>query len=338
MSFAFTPFEIDVRVAGTLRIDFTPACTLTTGDAVATGGTITTDLGTCEIVHTFTADGTFLLDATGTLPVVYTIAGSGTFDGDASSGSGTVTDTAAVTVASGSVEVRYVPADFTPAGGAPGHAGVAAWVTANSADVVGYWPMSDAAASGTMTDSGPNGLNGTYGSGMSTGTLDGETVANFDGVAADNTSVPYNSVMNTAVAGFAVIELDTLAAWSFLPARDGVGSRAYQWRVQSDGRLQLVTIGSGVVTVQSAAGVITASTRYTVGWWWDGTSMRLYVNGSVVATTATGDPDGGAASNMQFGFSTGGGGSYDGRLGSVLSLDTATATTIPDLHNTWVGA
>lgn len=88
-----------------------PPCVVV-GDAVATGGTITADVGTCEIVHTFDASGTFLLDDEGDLPVTYTITGTGSFDGDASSGAGTVTDTADVVVTSGTVEVRYDPNDF----------------------------------------------------------------------------------------------------------------------------------------------------------------------------------------------------------------------------------
>lgn len=226
------------------------------------------------------------------------------------------------------------------AGGAPptnGHDGVAAWVTANSADVIGYWPMDDAAASGVLNDAGPNGLDGTYGSGITTRLVDGFTVANFDGVAADDSTVPHNALMNDAVACFAVAEFDVLTGGTNRPIVDrdaSGGNRAYQFRTNGTA-LEFVKITGGVVTLTSASGVLAVGSRRTVGWWWDGTTMKLYVDGTQVASGAMGDPSATAAPTYM-GYSVGGSIKLDGALGSVVMLDTAGAGTIPDLHTAWV--
>lgn len=90
------------------------SCALTTGDAIATGGTISVDTGPCEIEHEFTSAGTFALDsAFAGIPVTVTITGTATFGSLSSSGSAYVTKDVDVTVTSGSVVVAYDPADLS---------------------------------------------------------------------------------------------------------------------------------------------------------------------------------------------------------------------------------
>lgn len=158
------------------------ACSLVVGDAVATGGTISVDLGSCEILHTFTADGTFTLDASGVLPVAYTITGTGTFNGDGSSGSTTVLNSAAVTVASGSVEIRYNPLAFVADPGITG----AIWAI-DFANPASYTDAGGGAISAvhdlTATQTDLTQATGTSRPTLTAGAYNGFPCARFDGTA-----------------------------------------------------------------------------------------------------------------------------------------------------------
>lgn len=334
-----SPFRhlIGHNVAATLQRP--PGCVLVVGDAVATGGTITVDSDTCEIVHTFGADGTFLLDSPGTLPVAYTITGAGTFDGDGSSGTTTVTDTAAVTVASGTVEVRYDPADFASASG---HVGVAAWVAANPSKVVRYFPLSDASASGTMEDQGPSGVDGAYGSGITAGTLDGFAAADFTNDPTNDTAIVADAADLDTIDGiFAVVDFDNAPSGTQLIAsRDTNGSRQWQFRRTTSGALHFLTIGGGN-PARTGTTTLTAGTRWTVGAATIAGTVTLFVNGADDNETGGASSFSTGASPLdigRIGYAAGVGSGHDGRLASVVLLTGATAADIADLHDAWVGA
>lgn len=230
-----------------------------------------------------------------------------------------------------------------------GHEGVAAWVAANSADVLAYYPMSDASASGTLSDESGNSRDGTYGSGITTRSVDGETVADFPGGTTGATIVPYGAWMNTIAAVFLVIELDAGADFQMFESReDGTGAqRTYQHRVfwfTTNGRNEFIRIAGGVaaptVTNDGSGGTeFSNGTRHTVGWWYDGTDIRLYVDGVPDSPTAISALVSSTAP-LRIGHSQQSGSAVnniDGAMGSFVYLSAADADTIPDLHAAWVG-
>lgn len=227
------------------------------------------------------------------------------------------------------------------------HARVAAWVASNSSKVLAYYPAEDATGSGTMGDESGNGRDGSYDSSTGNRTVDGETVADCTSTSgtAPPGSVAYASWMDDQRGCFAVVEFDKGTDFQNIVPRDrflsgGGGLRSYQFRrIPTSGVLQFEKITGGVSSVTGTTALST-STRYTVGWWWDGTTLRIYVNGSVDNSTTMSSPIG-TSCPLYFG------GSYDdsanrnmdGALGSVVILNSSMdSNSIPDLHDAWIGA
>lgn len=225
---------------------------------------------------------------------------------------------------------------------APGHPGVAAWVAANLADVLAYYKMDDVVANGTMTDYTGNGRHGTYRSGATATTIDGEDVQEFN--AAFNTvgsHTDYASWMDGHIGTFCVSQFPSFGTVQQMVSRDGDTERSHQFRMNITGGVNANTaiIRAASPQVTLLAGSVAPNTRTTMGWWWDGTTTYSYVDGASSWSAAMQDMSVSSA-RMTFGFCDLTGGetimSNASRMGSVVILGAASASTMAELHDAWV--
>jgi hypothetical protein len=225
-----------------------------------------------------------------------------------------------------------------------GHAGVAAWVAANSADVLAYYPMSDAAASGVLSDESGNNRDGTYGSTITAGTIDGNTVADFPG--ADG-----NSVVTVVDAAW----MDTIAGVFFVAETDNLDATAPCWVCRSSGGSNLwwistngVSSGASNCTTLftrpsgnicfSSVGFLTNGVEYQIGFGFFGATMNAFLNGDG-ADGVSGTPSFATGSlGLRFGQIGNGTQKLNGRQGSFVFLSSCDADMFTELTTAWAGA
>jgi hypothetical protein len=228
-------------------------------------------------------------------------------------------------------------------GGGGGGAGLDGWVSANSAQVLAYYPTDDAVQNGTMADTSGNSRDGTYSNTagvLGAAELHVSDILDTSGGADAGAAVSYASWMLGVRAAFCVFELDALTttATTVLIDQDSTGSRGWSLRIV-DCRLQLFY--NGMASSITGATDLALGVPYTAGWWYDaGASViRLYLNGAQDAS-ASHSPWVESTSPFQVNknvhtVSIDG---IDGLIGNVLLLSSsADADTIPDLHDAWIG-
>lgn len=229
-------------------------------------------------------------------------------------------------------------------GGVGGHAGVAAWVTANSADVLAYYQMDDAATSGTMADSSGNSRNGTYHSaGVAVGTIDGEDGCDFNG-SSGFAYVTDAAWLDSIVGIFAVINYTTGAANQAVASRDGDTQRQWQWRLPNSNNSasghQLLQIDGANPTITTSAAGISAGARHTIGVYSSAGTVKLYLDGAAVATTGSTPAFETGTQRLAIGKIeySGGGQYFDGVVASMVFLSAADDASFSELHDAWIGA
>jgi len=169
----------------------------------------------------------------------------------------------------------------------PSSSGYRAAVTGDGP--VGYWRLGESSGTSAADAAGSN--TGTYRNGVATGAagLTSDTAdraASFDG-ANDSVAVP-------GAAGLSPATTVTVEAWIRPTTLPGAGNfasvvtKAESYSLQFNGpRLEFTTMLNGARRrVQAAAGAIVAGQTYHVVGTYDGSTQRLYVNGTQVATAA----------------------------------------------------
>lgn len=178
-----------------------------------------------------------------------------------------------------------------------GASGYAAAVLADSP--LAYYRLGESSGS-TMVDSSGNNRDGTYTS-VTLGTAglltaDSDTAATFAsgsgrGEVADAAWMDIGS--NITVE--AIIKTSATSVYQYIAARDfttAASSRIWAMRLANTGRLQVERIVGGLVTSNGTT-VINDGNRHHVAFTYDGSNIRLYVDGSLETTTAaTGTIDG----------------------------------------------
>lgn len=214
---------------------------------------------------------------------------------------------------------------------------VGEWVVANPGKVTAYYPMDDAAASGTMADNAGT-KNGNYGSAILASTISGVAACDFNDSADGTATVTYDSAWFSQIRGiFVVLEPDDTAVFQQIASRDGA-NRVYQWRINTDDSVSYLHIDGSVVDVK---GGTVGTLPVTVGFWWDGAITHLYVDGVEVASAATGDPGTLVATDLQIGYRRDGSNNpidfYDGRMCEMVILNSSASTdSVPELHDAWI--
>ena len=170
----------------------------------------------------------------------------------------------------------------------------------------GYWRLGEASGT-TMTDSSGNGHSGTY-SNVTLGqssllVSDTDKAASFNGSNSVGI-VSYASWMDasTALSLYIVAKTSTGGIMELIN-RDSDSNRVYQFRMNS-GALEFVTIGGtvGVVVAASPLASYADGAAHHFGATFDGSNIRLYVDGTKVKTQAAVGNLGTAAQTITIGY------------------------------------
>lgn len=184
-----------------------------------------------------------------------------------------------------------------------------------------YYRFNEPTAALTAEDSSGNGRTGTWQgasqsqyrsrvAGLLAGDADG--AVSVSGVAAGNfvpgVAIPGAAWMNvstyTLEALIQVPSATAAVARSIIDRDPSTSERIFQFRLETTGKLSLIfwTPTAGPFTLTSTA-TLTANTTYHVAATYDGTTARLYVNGTASGTlTQTGGARTSATARLGFGF------------------------------------
>lgn len=177
-----------------------------------------------------------------------------------------------------------------------------------------WYRLGETAGSTTFADSSGSSHDGTVSAGVTFGatggvTGDSNTAATF--VTNSNAQVAYGSWMDapTALSGFIIGKTSVATGIAMLMSRDDSGTaRVWQLRLNA-GKFEFVKIAGGVVTASSPLATYADGAFHDFGFTYDGSSIRLYVDGAKVATTAAAGSLGtGIASRLFLGLLTSGSG------------------------------
>ncbi len=158
-------------------------------------------------------------------------------------------------------------------------------LTSTSPGLVSYWRLGE--SSGTTATDAQGVASGTYVNSPELGVaslLKGETdtAVNFDGINDHVSITPVSALNMTAEV--------TLEAWIKADALQGAIIRrnnSYELRAQSDGSVLFrVWVGEAVQTLTSAEGKVKAGTIYHLAGTYDGTAMRIFLDGKEIASKA----------------------------------------------------
>lgn len=156
-----------------------------------------------------------------------------------------------------------------------------------------YWRMGETSGT-TITDSSGNGRTGTYSGSVTLGAT-GLLIGDSDKAVTVSNSV----VGSVANAAWMNVNTITVEVWIQPTAAGVVGSREIvcrdfngsggtgsQWRIRLNAGKPEALLWHPALTVITAATALTVGSTYHIVFTYDGANMRLYVNGSQVASSA----------------------------------------------------
>lgn len=159
---------------------------------------------------------------------------------------------------------------------------------------IAYWRLGDASGS-TMVDSSGNGRNGTYNNSPTLGVAgllssDADTAVNFASASSQSATFADDNSLD-GLSAFTVeawIKPTTVSAsQNMIVSRDGGTNRSFQFRL-NNGKLEFLKISGGTGISSST---LSAGSTYHVAAVYNGTDIRMYVNGALngspVAATGT---------------------------------------------------
>ena len=215
-------------------------------------------------------------------------------------------------------------------------------------DQVGWWPLTetDDYASGAADISG-GGNNGTQSGGVlsSASVLGG--VASFDG-SNDQFDISHNSSYNAGTTGELTVtawaKFDTFGTYRVIVSKDnGFNSGAREWLIYgepSGNRVsaQLFDSSGTAYGVGTGFNTIDAGVWYFFSIVWDGTDLKLFVDGSVASTVSAAITPRTSTEDVQIGYN--GRFRHDGDISNVRVWSRAlTADEIWSIYaNPWLGS
>lgn len=217
-------------------------------------------------------------------------------------------------------------------------AGAAAWrrssaVPLTLAEVIlarsprAYWPLAD--ASGTvMTDVSGNGRHGTYGAGVvlaqpSLVPSDSATSIRLPGTAV--CTVPDAAWQDPAQLGLlCVVKPAAGGAFQHVLNKDTGGSNGWWIRCNSNNTFEIsVHTTGGRITASTTEFTFTPGTEYLIEAGYDGSSIRIYVNGALRGSGSFPSTISANAIDIQFGRNGGALFPYNGHLQHVAMFAAA---------------
>lgn len=185
----------------------------------------------------------------------------------------------------------------------------------------------------TLTDYSGNSHNGAYsGTGITLGVAGlipsepTDTAATYSSGGVG--TVAYASWLDasTAVSLYAVIQTTAATNCAILDRDDGSSLRVWQFRL-NNGTLEFIKIGGtgGVVTSSSPLSTYKDGVTHHVGATYDGTNIRLYVDGVKVQTTSAVGNLGTAAKSLNVGVNAGSFNQFVGTIDDWAVFNTVLA-------------
>ena len=170
-----------------------------------------------------------------------------------------------------------------------------------------YWRLGDASGT-TMADSSGNSRSGTYVGSPTLGVAglvsgDTDTAVTFNG-STQYATVPNGSWMNTSTALTceAIVKTSNTGTISIID-RDNT-TRHFQFRMNS-GKLEFIVLFGGINTLTGAT-TISNGVKHHVAATYDGTTMRIYVDGASDGTLARSGVIGSSTDGLTVAANTGG--------------------------------
>ncbi|HEX6752910.1 MAG TPA: LamG-like jellyroll fold domain-containing protein [Solirubrobacterales bacterium] len=204
-------------------------------------------------------------------------------------------------------------------------------LTSTTPGLVSYWRLGE--PSGTTAADAQGVASGTYANSPELGVaslLKGETdtAVNFDG-KDDHVSI-------SPVAALNMTSEVTLEAWIKADALQGAVLRrnnSYELRAQSDGSVLFrVWVGEEVRSLTSAEGKVKTGTTYHVAGTYDGSTMRIYVNGQEIASKAQAGSMTHNSNTLYIGRNDFSNTYFDGVIDDVAIYDQALSEAALDQH------
>lgn len=205
-------------------------------------------------------------------------------------------------------------------------------------DPVAWWRLGEASGTTARDRAGSNHgtASGSVTRGVATilpGSGDGDPASSFNGTSG-TIAIPDHSSLD-------VVAPVTVEAWIKPTALPGSGdfasivTKAEAWSLQFNaGRLEFTIMRSGTrYRLQASSGTIVAGSVYHVAGTYDGTTQRLYVNGTQVASAALSAAVGTSANAVAIGSWSGGGEWYWGTIDEVAVYDTALSAARVRAHH-----
>ncbi len=221
----------------------------------------------------------------------------------------------------------------------------ASQATSLMANCVGWWPLTE--GSGTTATDLVGSNDGTQSGGVSWASSEIGTVASFDG-SNDQFDISHNSSYNAGTTGELTVtawaKFDTFGTYRNVVSKDfGFNHGAREWVIYgepSGNRVSAQLFDSSGTAYGVGTGV---NTTYTGVWYflsmvWDGTDLKLFVDGSVASTASAAITPRTSTEDVQIGYN--GRFRHDGDVQNVRIFSSAlTADQIRLLYERpWIGA
>jgi hypothetical protein len=208
-----------------------------------------------------------------------------------------------------------------------------------------WWQLDDASGSSTAADSSGNSHTGTATSvtfGSTNEAVTGNTSASFASGSTSHILTTYNPGPLSALSVEAWVNLNGLSQGANNPrlaasSHTDADSKGFQLMV-TNGRQPQFWVGSGTATANASGGTVPVSGWAHLAGTWDGTTIRLYVNGVLAVTGAaafSGSVAAGLASGIGLGYNPAYSGDYlNGLLAEVAVYGTALSAAQVAAHYT----
>lgn len=208
--------------------------------------------------------------------------------------------------------------------------------------LVGFWPLTDGGSSTTAKDITTNANDGTQSGGVSWASSEVGTVASFDGVD-DQFDISHNSSYNAGTTGeltvSAWVKFDNFSSYRVIVSKDQ-GFTTREWVIygnQTTGAVVAQLFNSSGTAFTAISSSNTAGVWYFVSMVWDGTDLKLYLDGSIAATTSAAITPKTTTEDVEIGYN--GRFRHDGNVQNVRIYNRAlSATEVATLyHRPWEG-
>jgi len=199
--------------------------------------------------------------------------------------------------------------------------------------IVSYWRLGESSGTSAADSQGSN--TGTYTNSPTLGATgliarDGNTAVNLDGTN-DHVVVPQSASLNPTSAV-------SIEAWAKADALQGTvlrRSNSYELRMESDGSVLFrVWVAGNVQSLSASAASVTTGTTYHLVGTYDGANLRIYRNGTQIASRAQTGAMTHSTNTLYVGYNDFSSTYFDGTIDDVAIYNTALSSGTVAAHYT----